>query len=162
MPTIANAAPRTTDSTQGNTASAPIQASYPARDLVKKTASTEMQFGSIALASNNLLASLPAVPPGSNHAKLLEVSGHDDNYTWITGVLIRKPGLPKVWFIHYLPPDAVPDLHRGCVAVQTTFSMEGFREGDLVTVTGYILANVEVAPNQRTTGYAAEHVNHVK
>ena len=62
----------------------------------------------------------------------------------------------------YISSDAVPDLHRGCVAVQTNVSMNEFREGDLVTVDGYIITNVEVAPGQRVTGFAAEHVNQVK
>lgn len=113
------------------------------------------------VSANSASVSIPEIP-SLPRADLLEVSGHDANYTWITGILTRKPGLPNVWFITYLPPDAIPDLHRGCVAIQTNASMKNFREGELVTVIGYIITNVEVAPNQKVTGFAAEQVNPVK
>lgn len=112
-------------------------------------------------------ASLPSLPliinsEPQSYARLLDVSGHDENYRWITGVLLRRPGLPNTWFIRYQPPDAVPDRHGGCVAIQTDVPMQNFREGDLVSVNGYIITDVELAPNLRVTGYAALHVNPVK
>lgn len=99
-------------------------------------------------------------PPNYDH--LLDVSGHDRNYAWITGVLRQKSGLPGVWFIHYSPPDAIPDIHGGVLPIQTRTPLQGFRQGDLVTVIGYIITNADVAPNERMTAFAADQVNKVK
>src|SRR5690242_6388021 len=94
-----------------------------------------------------------------NYDSLLEQSGHDKNYSWITGVLRQKRELPGVWFIQYLPPDALPDMHGGMLPIQTRASFDGLREGDLVTVIGYVIPNSDVAPNQRLTAFGADQVN---
>jgi hypothetical protein len=146
---------------QSSVVPAPTPSSAVGASMPKSTATEAQESPIRSVSATSEQAPIPASPT-LPYAKLLEVSGHDDNYTWITGVLIRKPGLPNVWFITYLPPDAIPDLHRGCVTVQTNVSMKEFHEGDLVTVIGYIITNVEVAPNQRVTGFAAEQVNQVK
>jgi hypothetical protein len=100
--------------------------------------------------------------PRIDYTHLLEVSGHDANYSWITGVLTQKPGMPGIWFIHYLPPDALPDFHGGILPIQTRDSFEGLRQGDLVTVSGYIIMNAEVTPQQRMTAFSAEQVTKVR
>ena len=89
-------------------------------------------------------------------------TGHDENYRWITGILTRKAGLANVWFLRYLPPDSPGDFHGGCVAIQTNVPMTGLSEGDLVTATGYIIRDAELAPSLRGTAYAAESVKRVK
>ncbi len=134
------------------TGGAVLSAPEPIAVLTEHGFNPETQTG---ITSAKLVSPAPAGNTGTNP---LAVSGHDENYTWITGVLTRKPGLANVWFIRYLPPDALPDLHNGCVTVQTNVPMDEFREGDLVTISGYIITNVQVAPNLRLTGYAAEHV----
>jgi hypothetical protein len=103
-----------------------------------------------------------ATPARPNYDHLLDVSGHDRNYSWITGVLRKKAGMSNVWFIHYVPSDAMADMHGGVLPIQTRAPIDGFREGDLVTVIGYIITNADVAPNQRMTAFAADQVNKVK
>lgn len=105
----------------------------------------------------------PATPVAhANYDHLLDMSGHDRNYAWITGVLTRKQGFPGVWFIHYQPSDAVADMHGGRLPIQTRASFEGLREGDLVTIIGYIITNADVAPGQRMTAFAADQVNKIQ
>lgn len=105
----------------------------------------------------------PATTPVArvNYDHLLEQSGHDKNYSWITGVLRQKRDLPGVWYIQYLPPDALPDMHGGALPIQTRASFDGLREGDLVTVIGYVITNADVA-NQRRTAFAADQVNKIQ
>jgi hypothetical protein len=150
-------------STKTGTMGAAVQARFPNLNApVSPNSTTEPRYDSNTPGPGSVLPTTFSSPADMTIASRLEVSGHDKNYRWITGVLTRKQGLAHVWFIRYLPPDALPDWHYGCVAIQTSAPMDEFREGDLVSVSGYIITNVEVAPGLRVTGYAAEHVNQVK
>jgi hypothetical protein len=107
------------------------------------------------------LASPQAGVERVNYDHLLEHCGHDKNYTWITGVLTRKSGAPG-WFIHYLPADAVRDLHGGVLPLRTNASFDGLREGDLVTIIGYIVTDGNLALQQGSAAFAAEQVNKIQ
>lgn len=108
------------------------------------------------------LAPPQAVVERVNFDHLLEHCGHDKNYTWITGVLTRKADAPGVWFIHYLPADAVRDLHGGILPIRTNASFDGLREGDLVTVIGYIVTDGNFTLSPGHAAFAAEQMNKIQ
>jgi hypothetical protein len=63
--------------------------------------------------------------------------------------------------LHYAPPQVI-DRYKGAVVLQTNADMSQFREGDLLSVSGYIISNVQITPTLSVWGYAADHVNLVK
>ncbi len=103
-----------------------------------------------------------SAPVPTQNAEIDSVSTFDGNYRKLTGVLTRKAGVANVWFLCYLPPGAAPDAHGGCVALLTNVPMDDFREGDMVTASGYIVTDVQITPDLRGTGYAAETLVRVK
>jgi hypothetical protein len=83
----------------------------------------------------------------------LQKVGHDPEYTWITGKLLRVGGR---WSIVYAGPDEI-DRFGGSLPVVAPNNAAGVQEGDIVCVHGQV-----VSQNGRGAYYQAREVNLVE
>jgi len=69
---------------------------------------------------------------------MAEKSGHDAEYTWITGQIRKENGS---WVIHYSNPEVVDRYNGRLTLTAPAERLNSFRDGDLVSVQGQVVGS---------------------
>ncbi len=77
-------------------------------------------------------------PPQEIRKEYFPRLGNDPEYRWVTGQLFYIHAESGLWVVRYAPVDR-EDRYGGSVVLAPAVNMDGFQEGDLVTVRGEIL-----------------------
>jgi hypothetical protein len=88
----------------------------------------------------------------------LSIVGRADDFRWIIGQLFYIHADGGLWVVRYAPLDK-EDRFGGSVVLAAATSMEGFQEGDLVTVHGEILSEERASKFLGGPLYRANAVN---
>jgi hypothetical protein len=86
--------------------------------------------------------------------KDLKQIGHETDFSWITGKLLRAPGSNGRWMLRYTAPYE-QDRYGGAVLLSGSAELANYHEGDLICVHG------KVAGGLRSSGTATYQVTSV-
>jgi hypothetical protein len=128
----------------GTPAPAAVKPASPARSSEPPLADTNAKTTANVLVAPITFHASSASRPLS--PKVAEKTGHDTNYTWITGQLRKANGR---WIIHYSNPEVVDRFGGSLILDAPAGQMGSFHDGDLVSAQGRVIRN----------GYQATSVN---
>jgi hypothetical protein len=98
--------------------------------------------------------------------EFLDKVANAPDYSWVTGQLFYVHAEGGLWVVRYAPVDR-EDRYGGSVVLAAAVDMNGFQEGDLVTVHGEILNPGRASkylggPLYRTLGISLNERRHEK
>jgi hypothetical protein len=89
--------------------------------------------------------------------KELKMVGHETDYSWITGKLVRAPGAGGHWMIRYSGPYE-QDRYNGSLLLTGSAELAKFHEGDLVCVHGKVATSGRMM-HATETAYDVQSIN---